>query len=138
MKLFFVAGILVLLVCAPLQAQQVTLESANLATKSLVLSGLFYETAQGRTLLPAQLIGNARVSTRAWRREMRMPDGRNVIARVVPQAQNFVLQLSAQPDTGIVRWGLVIDARDSEYYTGLMERVVDGPQAASWAPGRSE
>ena len=29
---------------------------------------------------------------------------------------------------------MAIDARD-EYYTGLMERVVDGPQAASWAPG---
>lgn len=49
-----------------------------------------------------------------------------------------MMELSAKPDTDIVKWGLSIDARPDEYYTGLMERVVDGPQAASWAPGRSE
>jgi alpha-D-xyloside xylohydrolase len=37
----------------------------------------------------------------------------------------------------IVRGGFAVPAVDDEYFTGLMERVVDGPQQASWAPGIS-
>ena len=57
---------------------------------------------------------------------------------VTPRNGNFVICLSAEPAADIVKWGLAIDARNDEYYTGLMERIVDGPQAASWAPGRKE
>jgi hypothetical protein len=63
-----------------------------------------------------------------------MDDGRVVDIKVTPRGRNFMIELSAKPDADVVRWGLSVDARD-EYYTGLMERVVDGPQAASWAPG---
>src|SRR5437773_2327719 len=38
-------------------------------------------------------------------------------------------------DADITKWGLAVDAGADEYYNGLMERVIDGPQAASWAPG---
>ena len=34
--------------------------------------------------------------------------------------------------------GVHIDTRKEEFSTGLMERVVDGPQQASWAPGLKE
>jgi alpha-glucosidase (family GH31 glycosyl hydrolase) len=117
-----------------------TLVSRNLASNApLKLSGLFYETANGRTFLPEQLTKNARpISASAWWGQVDMPDGRTVTASVVPQAQNFIIHLTAQPSADIIKWGLAIDARSDEYYTGLMERVVDGPQAASWAPGRSE
>ena len=47
----------------------------------------------------------------------------------------MTVSLAAQPATGVIRWGLSIDAARDEYFTGLMERVVDGPQQASWAPG---
>jgi hypothetical protein len=43
-----------------------------------------------------------------------------------------------QPDSDIIKWGLAVEAAQDEYYTGLMERVVDGPQHLSWAPGRKE
>jgi alpha-D-xyloside xylohydrolase len=36
-------------------------------------------------------------------------------------------------DADIVKWGLAVDADTNEYFTGLMERVVDGPQQNSWA-----
>src|SRR2546429_3681611 len=113
------------------------LESDSLAgTSNLKLNGLFYETANGRTMLPAQLTRGARaIRDKPWSGEVRMPDGRVVSVSVTPQSNNFVIRLRAQPDTDIVKWGLAIDARGDEYYTGLMERVVDGPQAASWAPG---
>ncbi len=64
-----------------------------------------------------------------------MPDGRTVSIAVAPQGNNFLLALRAVPSTGILKWGFAVDARGDEYFTGLMERVVDGPQGASWAPG---
>ncbi len=113
------------------------LESDSLAgTSKLKLNGLFYETANGRTVLPAQLTKEASaIKNKQWSGQMRMPDGRTVSLSVLPQGKNFVIHLNAQPETDISKWGLSIDARSDEYYTGLMERVVDGPQAASWAPG---
>ncbi|PYS36903.1 MAG: alpha-glucosidase, partial [Acidobacteria bacterium] len=97
---------------------------------------MFYETANGRTVLPAQLTKEASaIKNKQWSGQMRMPDGRTVSLSVLPQGKNFVIHLNAQPETDISKWGLSIDARSDEYYAGLMERVVDGPQAASWAPG---
>ena len=100
------------------------------------LDGFFYETASGRTVLPsfkAPIIRN-----RSWAGKTRLADGTIVSLMVTPRNGNFVIRLSAEPAAGIVKWGLTIDSRSDEYYTGLMERVVDGPQAASWAPGRKE
>src|SRR4051812_28391549 len=115
------------------------LASRNLATQSLKLDGFFYETAQGRTFLPEQLTRTAnRITAAGWRGGVSMPDGRNITMTVAPKGPHFVVTLQAQPDSDITKWGFAIDARPDEYYTGLMERVVDGPQAASWAPGRSE
>ena len=49
-----------------------------------------------------------------------------------------MLSLKAQPAEGILKWGLAISIGRDEYFTGLMERVVDGPQQASWTPGLRE
>ena len=62
-----------------------------------------------------------------------MPDGRFVTFSVKPKGGNFDVSLTAEPDSGIVKWGMTMAAAQDEYFTGLMERVVDGPQAASWA-----
>jgi len=67
-----------------------------------------------------------------------MADGRVVRVSVTRRSGNpetFDVALNARPDTDVVRWGFAIDANASEYFTGLMERVVDGPQQRSWAPG---
>ena len=104
--------------------------------RSLVVDGLFYETAQGRVALGAALTETARdLGRRRWTNSARMPDGRLVTATVVPQGRNFTVTLRAEPAADIVRWGIAIGAVADEYFTGLMERVVDGPQQASWAPG---
>ena len=97
------------------------------------LDGLFYETTNHvRTLLPAQLLTEAQGKGQA---EARMPDGRVVKLIIEPVGDDFNLSLTAEPAAGISRWGLAVDATAEEYFTGLMERVVDGPQAKSWAPG---
>lgn len=106
---------------------------------SLKLDGLFYETAAGRTMLPAEIKTTAEgVRDKEWQSQTKMPDGRVVSVTVKPEGKNFIFSLKAQPDADITKWGLAVDAARDEYYTGLMERVVDGPQAASWAAGIKE
>ena len=103
---------------------------------SLTLDTLYVETAAGKVTLPASL--TAPVGTAAVTREAKLADGKVVRLTVTPDGRSYAVKLTAQPATGIVRWGLAIDAAAGEYYTGLMERVVDGPQQASWAPGIKE
>ena len=95
------------------------------------LSGLFYETSDlQRTVLPARLITEAQSKGMS---EARMPDGRIVKLAIAPDGKHFNVRLTSEPDTGICRWGMALAADRQEHFTGLMERVVDGPQAASWA-----
>lgn len=103
--------------------------------RTLRADGLFFETKQGRTYLPAQLAYDLRtLKLDGFVSQAIMPDGRKVSLGVRRQQHNFLISLHAQPDADIIKWGLAVDALPDEYYTGLMERVVDGPQRASWAP----
>jgi len=95
------------------------------------IDGWFYETTNhSRVPLPARLIAEAQSKGQS---ETKMHDGRVVKLVIEPDGKNFNLSLTAEPNVGIVRWGLAMDATANEYFTGLMERVVDGPQAKSWA-----
>lgn len=109
------------------------LSGSGPAGRTIKIDGLFFETAQGRVTLPPRFTGD--VARNAWSSQWKMDDGRVVDIRVTPRGRNFLIDLTAKPDADIVRWGLSVDAREDEYFTGLMERVVDGPQAASWAQG---
>ena len=101
---------------------------------SLRLDGLFYETAAGRTLLPSDLTAQG-ISGKGAKRHVSMPDKRVVSIEVQQQGKDFNVSLKAEPNSDIVKWGLKVNAGKGEYYTGLMERVIDGPQRASWEPG---
>jgi alpha-glucosidase (family GH31 glycosyl hydrolase) len=111
-------------------------ESAASGNRFLLLDGLFYETAQGRTAIPGSLTdGTLDVRDKPWGKQEKMADGRVVEVYARREGKNFIVRLSAQPGGDITKWGLALASREGEYYTGLMERVVDGPQQASWAPG---
>jgi alpha-D-xyloside xylohydrolase len=111
-------------------------QSRGLGLGSLRLDGLFYETAAGRTMLPAALTAKGQnIRAKLWMGQLKMADSRVVSIEVQPQGKDFNVSLRAQPNSDILKWGLTIAAAKDEYYTGLMERVVDGPQRASWAPG---
>ena len=101
------------------------------------LDGFFYETANGRVMLPRQTIESVRRGDRATT-SVTMPDGRIVTVSVKSDRGNFTVGFSAIPSSDITKWGLTVDAQPEEYFTGLMERVVDGRQEASWAPGISK
>ena len=96
------------------------------------IDGLFYETAAGRTPLPPIPFTMTQEGP-GQQAGITMPDGRMVKIFVKPDGNDFSIRLSAMPDADIVRWGLAVEAAPKEYFTGLMERVVDGPQQASWA-----
>ncbi len=106
-------------------------------TRALRVDGLYVETGDGRVDLPAALTTGAPATTSGtWSNRVTLPGGRVITLTAVRQGQDRVrINLQAQPSTGVVRWGFAVDAARDEYFTGLMERVVDGPQAASWAPG---
>ena len=110
--------------------------SASFGKQSLTIDGLFYETAAGRVTVPtlnAASDKNGKIDGTA-----KLGDGRSVRVTVTPAGRDFNIAISADRSEDIIKWGLAIDSAQAEYYTGLMERVVDGPQAASWKPGITE
>lgn len=118
------------------QAQQGIELSSSHFPGALSLSGFYYETETGRIPLPVNLKSGIRGGSADW--QAATPDGRKASVRIVPEGDNYTVRFSALPADGITRWGFYIDSRDDEYFTGLMERVVDGPQQASWAPRLKE
>ncbi|HEV8367431.1 MAG TPA: TIM-barrel domain-containing protein [Pyrinomonadaceae bacterium] len=133
--------VLALIACATSYAQtgdSISLQSNHLkpsvGRRSLTIDQLFFETANGRVLLPPF---KALVGTKEWTTQTTV-DNHNVRISIQPQNANFNISLKAQPDSDITKWGLAIESQPDEYYTGLMERVVDGPQAKSWASGIQE
>lgn len=50
----------------------------------------------------------------------------------------YCYDFSAEPSEGILGWGMQLAASPDEYFTGLFERVIDGPQADSWKEGITE
>jgi alpha-D-xyloside xylohydrolase len=109
-----------------------SLLSRHLSTP-LRLEEFYLETASGRISLPVQLSAKAQGKQLAW--QSKTPDGRSISVQVMPKGDTFTVRLSAQPVDETAKWGFAIDSRENEYYTGLMERMVDGPQQNSWAPG---
>lgn len=110
--------------------------SSRHVSSPLLFSGFYYETTAGRTELPVQLKAKAGDATLEWL--MKTKDNRSAAIAVIPEGEHFTVRFGAQPSAGIVKWGFFIDSSQDEYITGLMERVVDGPQQESWAPGRTE
>ncbi len=107
--------------------------------RTVRIDHFFFETARGRTPLPSELThGELTVANRRWTGEAMTADGHRVRLTITPQGTTFDFSMSATPAADITKWGIAIDARPGEYFTGLMERVVDGPQQASWSPGISE
>ncbi|MCX7722219.1 MAG: alpha-glucosidase [Verrucomicrobiae bacterium] len=110
--------------------------------RALKIDGLFVETKSGRELLPLRCEVQPEKSQlpvtviRTREAKATLPSGRVVTLRVEPRGLTcFDISLRIEPASDVLKWGVAIEAGPDEYFTGLMERVVDGPQQASWAPG---
>lgn len=62
-------------------------------------------------------------------------DDRTVSFAVSKTNGRYSFAFSAQPNSDIISWRFQVGATENEYFTGLFERVVDGPQQASWEKG---
>src|SRR5207253_8722060 len=93
----------------------------------LQLTGFFVEVDGRRIDLPPEL---------AVKSETRLADGRLVKLSTKRDGDNFTVSLTAQPTDGVSKWGLAIEAGSQEYFSGVMERVIDGPQQLSWEAGQ--
>lgn len=144
---FAVAAALVVAGCATAKFKGSTsatllLKSKELSAKAngigtLKIDGIYYETERGRVYLPAMLTAlSGEVTTdQIYNAQTAMPDVGTVKISATPEGNSFILKLSAERSGNILKWGFAIDAHADEYFTGLMERTVDGPQQASWASG---
>jgi alpha-D-xyloside xylohydrolase len=109
------------------------------AAGELRLDGIFLETAKGKVTLPwPPEVEASGITKGSWVAKTRMADGRVVTMRVESRGSDYGIRFNADPNADIIRWGFAVDALKDEHFTGLMERVVDGPQQASWARGIKE
>ena len=112
------------------------LTSAGGAETTLRIDGLYYRTAAGQVWLPTTFSLRAEAGATARQvAEAAMPDGRSVLVSVRPEGNNFMLSLSANSNRDIIGWGVAVQSTVDEYFTGMMEQVVDGPQAPTWRRG---
>lgn len=98
--------------------------------------GLFFETDSGRYRVagtPVERIEREDGLLVRWRLY-----GRQVELRAFLEDSAWVIALKALPDADLRGWGLSVELDPGEFLTGLMERVVDGPQNESWRPGMTE
>ena len=82
---------------------------------------------------PERMVDEKKV-TLAWTLE----EGKKVYLSVTEKKDDLHFDLTLDSiREGIQprKWLLNISAHPEEYFTGLLERVVDGPQSKSWAPG---
>jgi alpha-D-xyloside xylohydrolase len=139
MKILLTAAIALALAATQSTNREPATVILKTARREVRIDQLFFETAQGRTPVPPELTrGVVTVANRRWSNEATTPDGHKVRLTITPQGTNFDFSMTATPAADITKWGIAIDTKADEYFTGLMERVVDGPQQASWAPGISE
>ena len=93
----------------------------------------FFETSKGKTWLTGQPDKISRAADQfeaSWQSE-----GHTVTLKINRTPQRYDFSFEAQPDSDILKWGINIAAADTEYFTGLLERTVDGNQKESWKEG---
>lgn len=102
-------------------------------------SPIFLETKQGKFYLqgkPAATLKSATVFSFEWPFE----NGKQIKASFtfIKDDNSYEIELMPTGFDEIIKWGFSVKAGKDEYFTGMMERVVDGEQKLSWEPGITE
>ena len=95
---------------------------------------IFYETSAGRVLLTGQPASTTPVEN-GYSATWRMTDGRGVTLKATPFDGGYDLSLTSDRPDDILKWGIGVKGSQDEFFTGAMERTVDGDQGESWKPG---
>lgn len=107
--------------------------------KSVVIrpGSIFFETTDGRTVLTGKPASAERIPL-SFAGTWDTPAGISIAVTLAHDARGTNLRLSTKSNVEIRKWGIAIQAAPDEYFTGAMERVVDGSQGKSWEPGIAE
>jgi alpha-D-xyloside xylohydrolase len=100
-------------------------------------SPVFIETKSGKYCFqgtPAAILKSENVYFFNWV----IDAGKEVKLTFTKNANEYKIQVQTTGIEDITKWGFSIKASKNEYFTGMMERVVDGEQNLSWAPGIKE
>ncbi len=95
---------------------------------------IFFETDKGRFILsgkPETVEYTNQGFTGLWK----MTDNRKITIKIIPDENNFSINITAEPENDILKWGVMLKAKPDEFFTGCIERTVDGPQKNSWREG---
>ena len=91
---------------------------------------IFFETEKDKTWLrgkPFWTDKSKKFFHGKWRN-----NNREISILIKPVKNNFIVKFSSIKGPEIKKWGFNLDAGPNEYFTGLLERVVDGSQSKSW------
>lgn len=117
-----------------------TISNQNLKSPLTFTDGesgsIYFETESGKTWLtgdPTEIHETSNRLETTWSLENRV-----VSIQIQRDSSRYNFSFSAEPDTGILKWGFNLSATSDEYFTGLFERTVDGNQTESWVEGITE
>ncbi|MGB8225266.1 MAG: TIM-barrel domain-containing protein [Sedimentisphaerales bacterium] len=98
---------------------------------------IFLETPQTKLYLKEQPTSITMLDnglTAVWT----LNEGKKATISFTEDKNSFRINFKASGFDDIFQWGFSISAAGDEYFTGLMERVVDGNQVLGWKPGIKE
>ncbi|HBG26556.1 MAG: alpha-glucosidase [Planctomycetes bacterium GWF2_41_51] len=102
-----------------------------------VESPVFFETKEGKFLFggnPSAILSSANIDFFEWVLE----GDKRARLNFTKDGNSYKVNLETTGFSEIINWGFSIHATKDEYFTGIMERVVDGEQKLSWEPGMTE
>ncbi len=117
-----------------------TFENSELAKPLSICSpntgqgAIYFETRMGKTWLkgnPFYTIEKDGCFYAKWRCDQ----DQIITASIIQNNTDYLIRFSADNGAEILKWGFALDAMKDEYFTGLLERTVDGEQKKSWAEG---
>ncbi|MEN6385554.1 MAG: TIM-barrel domain-containing protein [Phycisphaerales bacterium] len=100
-------------------------------------SPFYFETATQKYILkdnPATTFSSENVYSFEWSLE----NDKQIKLIFNKESDSYRIELQTTGIDTITKWGFSIEAQKDEFFTGIMERVVDGPQTLSWQQGIKE
>ncbi|OHB60726.1 MAG: alpha-glucosidase [Planctomycetes bacterium GWF2_42_9] len=100
-------------------------------------SPVFFETKNEKFCIqsePAAILKSDDVYSFEWL----FKNDQRIKLNFIKQSNSYRIEMQTTGMEEVIKWGISIQASNNEYFTGLMERVVDGHQQLSWEPGIKE
>jgi alpha-D-xyloside xylohydrolase len=97
-------------------------------------SPIFLETKQGKLYLK-DVPSNISIQENSYTAVWSFDNEKTVTVSFAKDKDSYRIDLKAAGCNDIVQWGFSVVASSDEYFTGIMERTVDGKQELSWEPG---